>query len=146
MMPSMGIGKLDSTREVRPPQHATVPPRRSAQVRLRPVVTSTASSMPNGPDSPERLADLLSQFLKRTGMDARIKQSAVLEQWPTLVGPEIAGATQALSITDDGTLFVAVRSHAWMSELTMMERELLASVNRITGDKPILKLRWTLMR
>ena len=102
--------------------------------------------MPNGPDSPERLADLLSQFLKRTGMDARIKQSAVLEQWPTLVGPEIAGATQALSITDDGTLFVAVRSHAWMSELTMMERELLASVNRITGDKPILKLRWTLMR
>ena len=102
--------------------------------------------MPNGPDSPERLADLLSQFLKRTGMDARIKQSAVLEQWPTLVGPEIAGATQALSITDDGTLFVAVRSHAWMSELTMMERELLASVNRITGDKPILKLRYTLMR
>ena len=102
--------------------------------------------MPNGPDSPERLADLLSQFLKRTGMDARIKQSAVLEQWPTLVGPEIAGATQALSITDDGTLFVAVRSHAWMSELTMMERELLASVNRITGDKPILTLRWTLMR
>ncbi|MCC7324193.1 MAG: DUF721 domain-containing protein [Gemmatimonadaceae bacterium] len=102
--------------------------------------------MPNGPDSPERLADLLSQFLKRTGMDARIKQSAVLEQWPTLVGPEIAGATQALSITDDGTLFVAVRSNAWMSELTMMERELLASVNRITGDKPILKLRWTLMR
>lgn len=102
--------------------------------------------MPNGPESPERLADLLSQFLKRTGMDARIKQSAVLEQWPTLVGPEIAGATQALSITDDGTLFVAVRSHAWMSELTMMERELLASVNRITGDKPILKLRWTLMR
>ncbi|MBK8646641.1 MAG: DUF721 domain-containing protein [Gemmatimonadetes bacterium] len=102
--------------------------------------------MPNGPDSPERLADLLSQFLKRTGMDARIKQSAVLEQWPSLVGPEIAGATQALSITDDGTLFVAVRSHAWMSELTMMERELLASVNRITGDKPILKLRWTLMR
>ena len=62
------------------------------------------------------------------------------------MGPEIAGATQALSITDDGTLFVAVRSHAWMSELTMMERELLASVNRITGDKPILKLRWTLMR
>lgn len=102
--------------------------------------------MPNGPDSPERLADLLSQFLKRSGMEARIKQSAVLEEWPNLVGPEIGSVTRALSITDDGTLFVAVRNHAWMSELTMMERELLASVNRITGDKPILKLRWTLMR
>lgn len=102
--------------------------------------------MPNGDDSPERLADLLSQFLKRRGLDARIRQSAVLEEWARLVGPEIGAVTRALSITDDGTLFVAVRSHAWMSELTMMERELLASVNRITGDKPILKLRWTLMR
>lgn len=102
--------------------------------------------MPNAPDSPERLADLLSQFLKKSGMEARIKQSAVLEEWPNLVGPEIGAVTRALSITDDGTLFVAVRNHAWMSELTMMERELLASVNRITGDKPILRLRWTLMR
>lgn len=102
--------------------------------------------MPNERDSPERLADLLSQFLKRRGLDARIRQSAVLDDWPLLVGPEIAAVTRPLSIAEDGTLFVAVRSHAWMSELTMMERELLASVNRITGDKPILKLRYTLMR
>ncbi|MFP5356761.1 MAG: DUF721 domain-containing protein [Gemmatimonadota bacterium] len=102
--------------------------------------------MPNGPDSPERLADLLTQFLKRSGMDKRIKQAAVLDEWGALVGPEIAAVTRALSITDDGTLFVAVRNHAWMSELTMMERELLASINRITGDKPIHRLRWTLMR
>lgn len=102
--------------------------------------------MPNDHDSPERLADLLSQFLKRRGLDARVRQSAVLDEWGTLVGPEIAAVTRPLSIAEDGTLFVAVRNHAWMSELTMMERELLASVNRITGDKPILKLRWTLMR
>ena len=99
------------------------------------------------PDEPaERLADLLSQFLKKSGMESRIKQSAVLEQWANLVGPEIGAATRALSISDDGTLFVAVRSNAWMSELSMMERELLASVNRVTGDKPILHLRWQLMR
>jgi predicted nucleic acid-binding Zn ribbon protein len=102
--------------------------------------------MPNDSDSPERLADLLSKFLKRSGIEGRIKQSAVLEQWPTLVGPEIGAVTRAQSITEDGTLWVAVRNHAWMSELTMMERDLLASVNRITSDKPILRLRWTLMR
>lgn len=102
--------------------------------------------MPNEPENAERLADLLSRFLKRQGIEARIRQSAVLDEWPALVGPEIAAATRALSIADDGTMFVAVRSHAWMSELAMMERELLASVNRITGDKPIRQLRWTLMR
>lgn len=102
--------------------------------------------MPNEPENAERLADLLSRFLKRQGIEARVRQSAVLDEWPALVGPEIAAVTRALSIADDGTMFIAVRSHAWMSELAMMERELLASVNRVTGDKPIRQLRWTLMR
>jgi len=96
--------------------------------------------------SPERLAEVLSQFLKRSGMEARIKQSAVVTEWGQLVGPEIAAVTRALSISDDGTLFVAVKNNAWMTELGMMERELLASVNRITSEKPILRLRWQLMR
>jgi predicted nucleic acid-binding Zn ribbon protein len=105
--------------------------------------------MPNGPrdsDSPERLADLLSQFLRKRGMDARIKQSAVLDEWATLVGDEIAAVTRPLSISEDGTLFVAVRTPAWMAELTMMEREVLASINRITAERPIQRLRWSLMR
>jgi len=105
--------------------------------------------MPNGPrdgDSPERLADLLSQFLKKRGMDARIKQTAVLDEWATLVGAEVAAVTRPLSISEDGTLFVAVRTPAWMSELAMMERELLASVNRITAERPIVRVRWSLMR
>ncbi len=102
--------------------------------------------MPNANDSPERLADLLARFLKKSGIESRIKQSAVIDQWATLVGPELAAVTRPLSVSEDGTLFVSARSHAWMSELTMMERDLLASINRITGDRPIHKLRWSLMR
>jgi hypothetical protein len=33
-----------------------------------------------------------------------------------------------------------------MAELTMMEREVLASINRITAERPIQRLRWSLMR
>ncbi len=105
--------------------------------------------MPNGPrdgDSPERLADLLSQFLRKRGMDARIKQAAVLDEWATLVGPDVAAVTRPLSISEDGTLFVAVRTPAWMSELSMMERDVLASINRITPERPIHRVRWSLMR
>lgn len=102
--------------------------------------------MRDGNDSPERLADLLAQYLKQSGLGDRVKQAAVIEEWDTLVGPEIAAVTRPQSVSADGTLFVAVRNHAWMTELTMMERELLASLNRVTGDRPIHKLRWTLMR
>jgi predicted nucleic acid-binding Zn ribbon protein len=105
--------------------------------------------MPNGPrrnEDAEPLADVLAKFLKRSGIEERLEQSRVLEQWPALVGAEIAAVTRPLSVSEDGTLFVAVRTHAWMSELTMMERELLESVNRATGDRPIVRLRWSLMR
>ena len=96
--------------------------------------------------SAERLADLLAQFLKKSGIEGRVKQSSVISEWPALVGPEIAAVTRPLSVTADGTLFVAVKSHAWMSELTMMERDLLASINRVTGERAIHQLRWQLMR
>ena len=102
--------------------------------------------MPNANDSPERLADLLARYLKRSGIDSRIQQNAVIEQWASLVGPELAAVTRALSVSEDGTLFAAAKSHAWMSELAMMERDLLAAVNVITGDHPIRKLRWSLLR
>lgn len=105
-------------------------------------------TMPNDSrrEDPEPIAELLKRFLKKSGMDGRIEQSRVLDQWGALVGREIAAVTRPLSVSEDGTLFVAVRSHAWMSELNMMERELLESVNRVTGSRPVQRLRWSLMR
>jgi predicted nucleic acid-binding Zn ribbon protein len=54
--------------------------------------------------------------------------------------------TEPLSITSDGVLFVAVRTHAWMSELSLLEPELLASINGRPGRPAVKKIRWQLMR
>lgn len=100
-----------------------------------------------GSDDPaEPLADVLARYLARSGIEDRLQQTRILTRWGELVGPEIAAVTRALSVSDDGTLFVAVRSHAWMSELTMMERTLLETVNKEAGARPILRVRWSLMR
>jgi predicted nucleic acid-binding Zn ribbon protein len=101
---------------------------------------------PHKATAPERLADTLARLLRSSGISDRVKQVSVLERWSELVGPEIAAVTRPLSLAADGTLFVAAKSHAWMSELTLMEGDLLASVNRVTGDRPIRKMRWSLMR
>ena len=50
-----------------------------------------------------------------------------MTDWPRLVGQQIAAVTKPLSVTADGTLFVAVTTHAWMTELSLLEPELLAS-------------------
>ena len=70
----------------------------------------------------------------------------MIPEWPTLVGAQISAVTEPLSVTADGVLFVAVRTHAWMSELSLLEPELLASLNRGSTRPPVRKIRWQLMR
>lgn len=94
----------------------------------------------------ERLADALGRFMRGSGMADRIKQTEVLSAWPSLVGPEIGAVTRAVSVSEDGTLFAVAKTSGWMHELTMMEPELLASINRVTGNRPIRRIRWALMR
>ena len=95
---------------------------------------------------PEPIAAVISQYLEQAGLKARVDQATVVPEWPQLVGDQIAAVTEPLSVTADGVLFVAVRTHAWMSELSLLEPELLASLNRQAGRPPVRKIRWQLMR
>jgi predicted nucleic acid-binding Zn ribbon protein len=102
--------------------------------------------MPNDKARPEPIAGALNRFLQQRGFAGRIEQGRVLTAWPTLVGPEIAAVTQTLSISAEGVLFVAVKSHPWMSELSLMERELLDAINQSTPAAPIRQIRFQLAR
>ena len=95
---------------------------------------------------PEPIASAISQFLEQAGIRDLVQQATVVPEWPKLVGSQIAAVTEPLSVTADGVLFVAVKTHAWMSELSLMEPELLTSLNRETGRPPVRKIRWQLMR
>lgn len=93
---------------------------------------------------PTTLADALGGFLEKSGLAKRVEQATIVEQWPELVGPQIAAVTKALSITPDGTLFVAVASHGWMTELSLMEPQLLRSINVAEGRADVRKIRFRL--
>jgi predicted nucleic acid-binding Zn ribbon protein len=95
---------------------------------------------------PQPIAAAISQFLEQSGLRDRVKQASVIPEWPSLVGAQISAVTEPLSITADGVLFVAVRTHAWMSELSLLEPELLASLNRRGDRPPVKKIRWQLKR
>jgi predicted nucleic acid-binding Zn ribbon protein len=91
---------------------------------------------------PEPLAQVLASYLASSGLAARVEQAAVIPEWASLVGPQIAAVTEPLLITADGTMFVAVASSPWMSELSLMERQLLSALNRIPGRSPVTKIRY----
>lgn len=96
--------------------------------------------MPN--DKAVPMAEALRRFLDQQGLAKRVGQMTALEAWPTVVGPAVAAAARPVSVTADGTLIVAVRSSAWMNELSLMERELLDALNRANPAAPLARIRW----
>ena len=98
------------------------------------------------PGKPEPIGDALKSFFKERGLDERVDQASIVIEWPSLVGAQIAGVTAARMVTEDGVLFVGVKTHAWMSELALMERTLLAKINARQGRAPIQRIRWELLR
>lgn len=103
--------------------------------------------MPSPPDPrakpPAAIGSLLAGVLRQAGIDARVAQAAVVPEWPDLVGAQIAAVTEPLSVSADGTLWVAVANHAWMTELSLLEPELLRSLNAVPGRPPVLRIRLT---
>ena len=97
-------------------------------------------------DKPERVHQVLDRVLERSGFAARMQQGRVVEAWPALVGEHIAAVTRAEVVGADGVLVVSVKTSAWMSELALLEREILATINSATEANPITKIRWQLMR
>lgn len=102
--------------------------------------------MSPGRKPPAKLADVVAGFLAQSGLSDRVEQAKVIPEWEQLVGGQIAAVTAPQSITPDGTLFVAVATHAWMTELSLLEPELLRALNRVPGRSPIRRMRWLLRR
>ena len=96
--------------------------------------------------APKKLGDVMGDVLSKAGISDRLAQAQVIPQWRSLVGDQIARVTEPLSVTPQGTLFVAVKTNAWMTELSLLEPELLKRLNRQTGRLQIKRIRWQIQR
>jgi predicted nucleic acid-binding Zn ribbon protein len=95
---------------------------------------------------PVPIAEALTGFLNHRGLSARVEQAEAVVDWPAAVGAQIAAVTTPISITPDGTLFVAVTTNSWMNELSLMEPELLKALNAAEGPARVRIIRFQLRR
>jgi predicted nucleic acid-binding Zn ribbon protein len=93
---------------------------------------------------PESVGSIIAGVLGDRGLAERVKQAAIIPEWASLVGPQIAKVTSPESITANGTLFVRVTTSAWMNELSLLEPELLKSLNASRDRAPVRRIRWML--
>ena len=82
---------------------------------------------------PIKVDSVLSAVLEKHGVKKQVERMSVLDRWPELVGEHIAEVTKAKGVADS-TLFVEVRTSAWLMELNIMKREFLSKVNEGLED------------
>jgi predicted nucleic acid-binding Zn ribbon protein len=95
---------------------------------------------------PEPIGNVVGSFLREAKLDERVEAAQVVPEWESLVGKQIATVTKPISVTPDGTLFVSVKTNAWMTELSLMEPQILRALNAKAGRARIRKIRLQLMR
>ena len=98
------------------------------------------------PQTPRKNRRRACDLLEQAGLSERVAQAGVIQEWAQLVGPQIATVTDALFLQQDGTLVVAVKTHGWMTELSLLEPELLKRINANPTRPRVSGLRWTLRR
>ena len=94
-------------------------------------------------DKPTPLGEALQKYLKDSGLEERLEEAGVVPEWAERVGPAIAAVTVPLR-TSSGALVVAVRSSAWLSELKLMEREIVRRLNEGRQKGKIQRIRFVM--
>lgn len=109
-----GSAIQNDTRRAARPGPAT--PGVGSEARRR-AITPQRHVRSSRPRAPIPIASLLQRYVRERGWQERLGREAVLEAWPSVVGPVIARHTAALRIRD-GILHVAVESGPWASQLS----------------------------
>ena len=94
---------------------------------------------------PKLVGDLLPDVLAKRGVGRQIQRIGALDVWAGAVGEKIAEVTHAKTVVAS-TMFVEVRSSAWLMELSLMKDALLERVNaELGGEGTIDRIVLTLM-
>jgi len=119
---------------------------RSAAAQRRSQVRSA-----NAADSRRRVAETraegdpvafgasISDLLADRGWEGELSQARVTADWPAMVGPEIAAHSEPVSLRG-GVLTVEASSTSWATEITLLQRKVLASIALAVGPDVVTKL------
>ena len=86
------------------------------------------------------VGQILARVMKGLGLEDKLRERELIENWPNIVGPEIARFSQALRVRG-GVLYLKVDSPAWGQELHFLKPQLLERVNESCGPGLIKDIR-----
>ncbi len=85
--------------------------------------------------------DLVLQVLREQGLETPLNQKRLVEAWPEVAGPVVAGYTLNTYIYNQ-TLYVRLSSPALRADLSMRRQELTEKLNAVVGEQVINDVRF----
>lgn len=86
------------------------------------------------------ISELLSQYLRRQGMETPLMQRRVVDLWDSLLGPTISQYTSEKFIKNQ-VLYVKILNPALRQDLNMMRSQLVKRLNDAVGSQIITDVR-----
>lgn len=119
----------------------------SALRRLRAAVRSGVSPKPRARKparasdtrDPQLLGEAVQQFLVERGLDHRQQVARVLEDWPSLVGPEVASHVSVESF-DEGRLQLRADSTTWANQMRLLQATLARRLEEELGAEAVAEI------
>ncbi|HCV35729.1 MAG: DUF721 domain-containing protein [Acidimicrobiales bacterium] len=96
----------------------------------------------SGPTPIRRSLDQLMTSLGVPEIDATV---TIVEQWPEIVGPELAEGVVAVAVRGQ-ELLVRVDDPAWASQIAWLEAQLLDRINDLVGPGKVTSVRARMAR
>ena len=80
----------------------------------------------------QAIGDLLTDYLRQSGLEKPLLERQVVEKWPELMGPMVARLTRSVELKN-GMLFVRISSAALKAQLFECRHELVDKLNNAVG-------------
>jgi len=89
----------------------------------------------------EKIGPLLGRVVRELGLQKRIEEYKVIEEWERIVGSAIAERAEPVMV-ERGRLVVKVKSSPWLLEMKMRETDILEKIEERLGEGVIREIRF----
>ncbi len=89
----------------------------------------------------EKIGPLLGRVIKDLGLQKRIEEYKVIDEWESIVGRAIAKRVVPVTV-ERGRLVVKVTSSPWLFEMKMREADILGKIGERLGEGVIREIRF----
>lgn len=132
-------GTLEGVRGTTPPPSQPGRARRPNRGARDPSEPSAWSGPAPDEADPQRLADVVADYVDERGWAKTVTSAGVLGRWPVIVGAEIAAHSRPESLVA-GELVVVAESTAWATQLRLLSATLLDRIRAEVGPDVVRRV------